>query len=76
MNAGRVGRIAHWAGVVLGAPVVLITFWAFWEWTRGGFPPTVTVDHVSLVLAMAAGVILAIYAMCRAVGWTLVKFAP
>ncbi len=36
---------------------------------RGRFPPTVTIDDIALVSAMAAAAAVLIYLTCRALGW-------
>ena len=65
----RSQRIAHWAGIVLASPILIGTGIAFVWWLEGEFPPTVTIDDVSIILAMAAGAMVLVYLICRAIGW-------
>ena len=68
----RTQQIAHWAGILLAAPIPLVTGFAFVMWLRGEFPPTVRIDDVSIVIAMAAGATALVYVICRAIGWAVV----
>ena len=67
----RTKRIAHWAGVVLAAPIPIITGVAFVWWLNGEFPSTVGIDTVSTILALAAGATVLVYLICRAIGWAV-----
>ena len=67
----RTQQIAHWAGILLAAPIPLVTGIAFVAWLRGELPPTVRIDDVSIVIALAAGATVLVYLICRAIGWTV-----
>ena len=65
----RAQRIAHWAGLVLAAPIPIVTGIAFVMWLKGEFPPTVRIDDMSIILALATGATVLVYLICRAIGW-------
>jgi hypothetical protein len=46
----RVTRIAHWIGLALSLPLIALGLFAFTEYLRGSFPPTVTGADAALVL--------------------------
>jgi hypothetical protein len=50
-------------------PILAAVIWGLEEWLRGQFPPTVTIDDVSLVVMMAAAAAALVYLICRAIGW-------
>ena len=62
-------RVFHRIGIVLTLPILAVVIWGFVEWLRGRFPPTVTIDDVALVSAMAAAAAVLVYLACRALGW-------
>jgi hypothetical protein len=62
-------RMAHRVGLLLAAPIPILTGIAFVWWLRGEFPPTVRIDDVSIILGIAAGATILVYLLCRAVGW-------
>ena len=62
-------RIAHRIGLLLAAPIPILTGIAFVSWLRGELPPTVRIDDVSIILGIAAGATILVYLICRAVGW-------
>ena len=64
----RAQQIAHRAGIVLAAPIPILTGLAFVSWLRGELPPTVRIDDVSIILGIAAGATILVYLICRAVG--------
>lgn len=46
----RIAKIAHWIGIVLAVPLLVIGLYLLYEYLRGGFPSTVTVKDAVLVL--------------------------
>jgi hypothetical protein len=67
----RIHRAFHLIGVILTLPILAVVIWSFVEWLRGGFPPTVTIDDIALVSAMAAAAAVLVYLTCRALGWVV-----
>ena len=67
--ASSLHRAAHWLGVILTLPILAAVIWGLEEWLRGQFPPTVTIEDVSLVMMMAAAAAALVYLICRAIGW-------
>jgi hypothetical protein len=65
----RIHRVSHRVGVILTLPILVVVIWGFVEWLRGRFPPTVTIDDIALVSAMAAAAAVLVYLTCRALGW-------
>ena len=65
----RVHRASHRVGIILTLPILAVAIWGFVEWLRGRFPPTVTIDDIALVSAMAAAAAVLVYLTCRALGW-------
>jgi len=65
----RMHRAFHRLGIILTLPILAVVIWGYVEWLRGQFPPTVTIDDIVLVSAMAAAAGVAVYLSCRAVGW-------
>ena len=64
----RIHRVFHRLGIILTLPILAVVIWGFVEWLRGQFPPTVTIDDIALVSAMAAAAAVLVYLTCRAVG--------
>jgi hypothetical protein len=62
-------RVFHRIGIGLTLPILAVVIWGFVEWLRGRFPPTVTIDDIALVSAMAAAAAVLVYLTCRALGW-------
>ena len=69
----RIHRVFHRLGIILTLPILAVVIWGFVEWLRGQFPPTVTIDDIALVSAMAAAAAVLVYLTCRAVGWFLAE---
>ena len=69
----RIHRAFHRLGIILTLPILAVVIWGFVEWLRGQFPPTVTIDDIALVSAMAAAAAVLVYLTCRAVGWFLAE---
>jgi hypothetical protein len=67
----RIHRVFHLIGVILTLPIIAVVIWGFVEWLRGGFPPTVTIDDIALVSAMAAAAAVLVYLTCRGLGWVV-----
>ena len=67
----RIRRVSHLIGVSLTLPILAVVIWGVVEWLRGGFPPTVTIDDVALVSAMAAAAAVLVYLTSRALGWAV-----
>lgn len=65
----RIHRASHRIGIILTLPILAVVIWGFVEWLRGQFPPTVTIDDIALVSAMAAVAAVLVYLTCRALGW-------
>jgi hypothetical protein len=65
----RVHRAFHRVGLILTRPILAVVIWGLVEWLRGQFPPTVTIDDIALVSAMAAAAAMLVYLTCRAIGW-------
>ena len=68
-------RAFHRAGIALTLPIFAVVIWAFVEWMRGQFPPTVTMGDIALVTAMAAAAAVLVYLTCWAAGWIAAAIA-
>ena len=69
--SARIRRVSHLIGVILTLPILAVVTWGFVEWLHGQFPPTVTIEDVALVSAMAAAAAMLVYQTCRAAGWAV-----
>jgi hypothetical protein len=71
MDQSRVSRIAHWFGLALSLPLAALGFYAFAEYLRGSFPPTVTSADATLILGFILITAAILYVTPRLVVWTI-----
>ena len=70
MTAGRLHRIAHWAGIALALPVLAAAALGLALWFDG-LPPTFTAADGILVLAALGLGAAAAYGICRGIGYAI-----
>ena len=76
MTAGRLHRIAHWAGIALALPVLAAAALGLALWLDG-LPPTFTAADGILVLAALGLMAAAAYGLCRGIGYAVLwLFTP
>jgi hypothetical protein len=70
VTAGRLHRIAHWAGIALALPALAAAALGLALWFDG-LPPTFTAADGTLVLAALALGAAAAYGICRGIGYAI-----
>ncbi len=71
MDQSRSTRIAHWIGLALSLPVVALGLFAFTEFLRGKFPPTLTAKDATLILGFILISAAVLYVTPRLIVWTV-----
>ena len=64
----RISRIAHWAGIALALPLLLIGLYLLYQYLSGGFPSTVNARDATLVLGFVLFSSAAMYIAMRFAG--------
>jgi hypothetical protein len=70
VTAGRLHRIAHWAGIALALPALAAAALGLALWFDG-LPPTFTAADGTLMLATLGLGAAAAYGICRGIGYAI-----
>ncbi len=73
MTSPRISRIAHWAGVMLAAPLLLMGFYLLYQYLNGAFGNDVTTRDSLVVIGFIFVSTAAIYLAMRWAGFLLGK---
>jgi hypothetical protein len=71
MDQSRSSRIARWIGLAFSLPVAALGLFAFTEFLRGKFPPTLTAADATLLLAFILISAAILYVTPLLIVWTI-----